>query len=203
MKRSQVAAVLLLTFLLLSMQLRTSPIALACSCGSYSAAAQYGGAKIVFSGRTLSMETQKVPGRTDGWTASKNIYTFEVTRSWKGTPSSRLKVYYMSDDTGPEGQVLYNSCEPESGFIIGEEYIVYAGSEDKDSIHLAHYGGCSGTRLMKSAAEDIKVLETITGSRAQAGMPGAAEALQVTIIVVAAIGLCVIADLALRKFTPH
>ncbi|HEX8597113.1 MAG TPA: hypothetical protein VF952_01190 [Chloroflexia bacterium] len=142
------------------------------------------------------METQKVTRPKDGWTFSKNIYTFEVTQGWKGTPGSPVKVYYTSDFMTPEGLIVYSSCGPGPGFAVGSEYLVYASSEGEDPILLAHYGGCSGTRPIQYAQDDIAFLERTTG----VDMPQIGESLQLTILILTAAGRCLAGGIAARRY---
>ncbi|MDQ5825670.1 MAG: hypothetical protein M3441_15870 [Chloroflexota bacterium] len=196
MKRSQILAILLLTSLLFSIQLRAPGTALACSCASYSPQSQYEGADVVFSGRVVNLETQKATRLEDGMGYTKNTYTFEVTTNWKGTTSPVVKAYYTSDFTTPQGFILYNSCAPGSGFITGKEYLVYASSTSGDPILLAHYGGCSGTRAVELAEEDLTFLEGVT----RISRPRTGDSTQLTILVLTAAGMALAGGVAARRY---
>lgn len=161
---------LLLTALLSFLQLQTPSSVLACTCAPFPLERSYNDADAVFSGRALEVERRQVTRPEDGWTYTHHTYIFEVTKIWKGVYGSQVKAYYDSDYISPEGIQVDVGCEP-GGFVIGEEYLVFAKSHPGNPVLEADLGGCARTTLIENAPEYVEILEQIADGELSLGMP--------------------------------
>lgn len=79
------------------------------------------------------------------------VIKFEVDRFWKGSLTG--ETFLVTDETrAADGTSTGSSCD--YSFSEGESYLVYAGS--RDGFYRTH--ACSGTRPLKSAGGDLKIL---------------------------------------------
>jgi hypothetical protein len=129
--------------------------AFACQCAPPGLAAEESErADAVFAGQVIDVLDPLAGAKVVG-TSSPLIYTFEVSRVWKGPKLSILRV-----ESARSGV----SCG--RGFQIGEEYLVYAS----DSQDLLRDSMCSRTALLSQAKGDLEFLNTIP-SEAGSNLP--------------------------------
>jgi hypothetical protein len=128
--------------------------ALGCECGNIASAPaceKISTAQIVFVGTVRAIEPDpRMPGNTGA-----PVYRFEVETVYKGLPANTRDIIVDPDNL--------TSCH--AVYKQAQRYLVFA-SRDKGT-EVVSAGGCSGSRLAKYAADDLRFLDAYRNNQAR------------------------------------
>ncbi|MCX6620041.1 MAG: hypothetical protein NTY38_02975 [Acidobacteria bacterium] len=123
----------------------------ACSCDRQSVASAYNNATIVFEGKIVAIEGAVTAG---SWPAG--TVRFEVTKNWKGDLRSEVEMPAVT--VGGSCLGFYSFLlKPGSELLVYAKPLVWTPKGEKAFFTDA----CARTRLLKSAQEDLSILEAI------------------------------------------